>query len=358
MGIINSIANFFGKKETKIVSVSLDPDIIKRDHLVKALSYENAEIKSKLADYEQEFAKQKQREGDKHEEEHVKAVLNQQKQELQLQSQGKVLSLKSFYGRYFKDKKFREKLALYSFNRAEKLDDFGDFAIAEDGDFVVLNKAGDVILRMQNIKDIFQSVGALGNDLSAGKVPLWLDKEGGWIENIMEYELPEIISTGSKLRFAKARKRPVYEIIKGLNGEISQLHSDLVETESLAHDLQDKVDSYESQLSMYQQMSETSRAELTANDERLVGIDRVFRQTMRDITQLRKLHEIDEDDLTKLENEVDFLRGEAERNAVEGSDDRALKKIMKVRNTIKGDTIQNNDTEKKEISPQQPITTK
>jgi len=335
MGIINSIASFFGKKETKtLVKADLDPYTVKRDSLVRALSYENAEIKTRNAQLEQAVAELKQRGTDKNEEENVKSVLNQQKQELKLQSQGKFLSQKTFWARYFRDKKFREKLGFYSFDRSTKIATFGDIGWMDDGDQALLDKDGNIVIRMPKTKDIFQSVSALGNDIESGKIPLWLDKEGGWIENIIEYEIPEIISTGSKLRFAKARKRPVYEIIQGLNSQISELHSDLAETELLAGELQDKVDRYESLESVQEQMSENSRAELTANEERLVGIDRVFRQTQRDITQLRKLNEIDEDNLTKLENEIEKMRSQAERQNVKLSDEKALELVERIRSTM------------------------
>lgn len=336
MGFLDSIANFFGKKKEPktLVKMEIDPYTMKRDTLVRGLSYENAEIKAKNAKLEQEVAKLKQRSVDRNEEENVKVVLNQQKRELQMQSQGKVLALKSFYGRYFREKKFRDKLAFYSFDRSTKLADFGDLAIAEDGDFVLLDSNGRVLLRMEKLKDIFQSVGALGNDMATGKIPLWLDKQGGWIENIMEYEVPEIISTGEKLRFAKARKRPVYEIIQGLNGQIGSLHSDLAESELMANELQDKVDKYESMLSVQEQMSETSRAELTANEQRLVGIDRIYRQTQKDMAQLRKINEINEDQLTKLETEIEKMRGQAERQNVKLSDDKALEIIQRIRSTM------------------------
>lgn len=342
MGFIDSMANFFGKKKApKQVRIELDPYTVKKDHLVKALSYENAEIKARNAQLEQDVAKLKQRDVDKNEEENMKAVLNQQKQELQLQSQGKVLALKSFYGRYFRDKKFREKLGFYSFDRSTKLADFGDLAIADDGDFVLLDKNGSVLLRMQKLKEMFQSVGALGHDLDGGKIPLWLDKDGGWIENIIEYEMPEIISTGSKLRFAKSRKRPVYEIIQGLNSQISQLHSELAESELLASELQDKVDRYESLSGVQEQISETSRAELTANEERLVGIDRVFRQTQRDITQLRKLNEINEDTLTKLERELEKMREQAEGENTKTEFNRAIGLIQQIRGSLVEDLPDN-----------------
>jgi regulator of replication initiation timing len=210
----NSIVDFIFGKKNKLVHIQIDPDSIETNHQVKALAYENAELKGEISKLRNYVGKIKGRDEDKLEEENVKASLNEQKNEIKLISQGKVFSLRKFYGRYFRDKKFRESLGIYSFDRSTKLADYGDFGITDNGDFALSDKNGNIILRMGKLKDMMQSVGALGNDISKGMIPVNLDKEGGYIENIMVYEAPELINTGENLRFAKARKKPVYEIIR------------------------------------------------------------------------------------------------------------------------------------------------
>ena len=64
--------------------------------------------------------------------------------------------------------------------------------------------------------------GALGNDVKALTMPLCLDKSGSPIENLMVMESPEVIREGQKLRYTKARKRPVYEILKWQEHQKSQ----------------------------------------------------------------------------------------------------------------------------------------
>lgn len=315
--------------------VDLDPNTVKQSHVTRALSYENAELKAKLAKFEQKEAERREKIKDQEEEDSVKVVLNQQKNELKLKSQGQVFSLKAFWGRYFREKKFREKLGFYSFDRSTRLAPFGDIGIADDGDFVLLDTKGNMLLRMERLKDLFQSVGALGNDISTGKIPLNMDKDGGYIENIMEYEVPELIPTNDgKLRFAKARKKPVYEIIQDLGNQLGQARSDLAESEAVIIELQNKIDAYESSNHVNETMAETSRAELKHNEERLIGIDRTFRQTTRDLVQARNLYVIQEDNLDKLEKELGKMRDEAEREGVKLSDDKALELIQRIRGTI------------------------
>ncbi|MCX6748704.1 MAG: hypothetical protein NT076_03795 [Candidatus Pacearchaeota archaeon] len=333
MGFLESIRKFF-RRQTKIVEVPIDADSIRENHLVKALSYENAELKGKNAKLETEIGKQRQAEKDLDEEENVKVALDEKKKELRMLSQGQVFSLRSFFAKYFRDKKFRDKLAIYSFDRSTKLANFGDLAIADDGDFVLLDKKLNMVLRMSNLKDLFQSVGALGVDVASAKIPIWLDKNGGYIENVMEYEAPELISTGNKLKFAKARKRPVYEIIQGLNNQIGELQQDLAESEMMNTQLQNKLDSLDSTLRVNETMAETSRAELTTNEERLTGIDRVFRNTQRDMLRLQTLNQVEEDNINKLENEIEIMREKAEREGVKLADEKVLDLITRIRSTL------------------------
>lgn len=315
--------------------MDIDPGTVSQSSLTKALSYENSELKAKLAKFEQAEAIRREKEKDVNEEENVKVVLHQQKQELKAESQGKFFSMKTFWGRYFRDKKFRDKLAFYSFDRSTKLAKFGDWGFMDDGDIAILNADGQLMLRFSNAKDMFQSTGALGNDIADGKIPLNLDKEGAYIENIMEYEVPELIPTeNGKLRFAKARKKPVYEIIQDLGNQLGQSRSDLAEAEATIIELQNQLDQYESQSEVNNAMAETARAELKRNEEEVVGINRTFRQTQRDLIQSRNLYVIQEDAITKLESELEKMRDEAERQGVKLSDDKAFEQLERIRGTM------------------------
>jgi len=334
MGVGDSIKNFFLGNPKRIVHVPLSPESIQDNHQVKALAFENAELKGENAKLKDFVAKIKERDQDKNEEENVKAVLNEQKNEIRLKSQGKVLSLKRFYAKYFRDKKFRDKLGIYSFDRSTRLANFGDIGISEDGDFTLFDDSGNMILRMARLKDMMQSVGALGNDMARGMIPINLDKEGAYIENIMVYEAPELIQTGNKLRFAKARKKPVYEIIQQLNNQLGDVNSELEEAEAMNIELQNKIDRLTSENKVSGEMSETSRAELSHNEQRLTGIDRSFRTVQRDLFNLQNINVIHEDNIGKLESEIADMREKAEREGVKLSDEKALELIQNIRSTV------------------------
>lgn len=320
--------------QKKIIHVPISPESIEDSHQVKAIAYENAELKGENAKLKDFIGRIKERDQDKNEEDNVKAVLNKQKNEIILKSQGQVFSLKKFYSKFLRDKKFRDKLGIYSFDRSTRLANFGDIGISEDGDFTLFDTEGNVILRMARLKDLFQSVGALGNDMARGMIPVNMDSDGGYIENIMVYEAPELIETGDKLRFAKARKKPVYEIIQGLNNQIGQYASELEESEAMNIALQNKIDRLESENQISMEMSETSRAELSHNQNRLTGIDRAWRTVQRDLFDNQNMNSIHEDNIQKLESEIEIMRNKAERSGVKLSDEKALELIQNIRATV------------------------
>lgn len=351
MGFTDSVKNFFLGNPKKIVHVPLDPESIQDNHQLKSLAYENAEIKGDNAKLKNAIAKLKQRDIDKNEEENVKAVLNEKKDELILKSQGKIFSLKKFYAKFSRDKKFREKLGIYSFDRSTRLTDFGDLGITADGDFALLDLEGNLILRMSTLPDLFQSVGALGNDMARGMIPVNLDQEGGYIENIMVDQVAELIPTDDgKLKYAKARKRPVYEIIQGLNNRIGDISSELSESEETNITLQNKIDKLTSENKVSQEMSETSRAELSQNEQRVTGIDKSYRMIQRDLANTQNINVIQEENIEKLEKEFEVMRKKAEREGVKLADERSLELIQNIRSTVVNELpdIQQVPTEKLE----------
>ena len=335
MTIKDVIKNFFLGKQKKVVHVPLDPDSVKENHQIKALAYAKVESDAKIAKLKNIIAKLKQRDEDKNEEENVKAVLNERKDELKLKSQGKILTFNRFYAKFFRDKKFRAKLGVYSFDRSTRLADFGGLGIAEDGDFVLFDNEGNLILRMSKLSDMFQSTGALANDISRGMIPVNLDRDGGYIENIMIHEVAELIPTDDgRLKYAKARKRPVYEIIQGLNNKIGDISSELSESEALNIELQNKIDLLTSENKVSQEMSETSRAELSQNEQRVTGIDKSYRLILRDMANVQNVNAIQEENIAKLEVEFEKMRKKAEREGVKLADEKSLELIKDIRSTI------------------------
>lgn len=352
MSVLNSLSRILFGKKKRIVNVNLDPDTIKLNHQVQALAYENSEVKADNAKLRKALNMYRDQEKDSQDEDAVKEELDFQKKEMRTQSLGNVFSLKKFFYKLYRDKKFNSRIGFYTYDRSARIAGFGDIGISDDGSFVLIDKKGEMVMKMRSLKDMFQSVSALGNDVPSGKIPLWLDKDGSIIENVMEYEAPELIPDGTgKLKFAKARKRPVFEIIQDLMNQLGEVNADLAEAELINTKLQAKIDKLEVEANVNDEVAETSRAELSETEERVVGIDKHFRRLQKDHLNLQMINAVNEDNLEKDRIIVDGLRKEAERQGVKLSDEKAFELVERVRSTIVNEQPDNPPPQQEPVIP-------
>lgn len=333
MGIWTKIVNFF--KPTKKVHVQLDPDSVKAHNLIRALANENAELKGEKAKLVSDLGKLRESTEDKEDEENVKYELNAQKKELELKKKMPYFSLKAFFNKIFKKKKYRDKLYFYSFDRGKRLAKFGDFGFSADGDFVLLDDKGREVMKMDNLKDIFQSVPALGNDIIDKKIPLNFTRDGEYVENPMVWEVPEITPTeDGKFRYAKARKKPFYDYLAELRAQMGHQQSYIEELELTNTKLQQKNDELSIAQRVSEDSAETSRTELSQAEKDVSAIKKVFRSTERELSQSRDINIVLEDNVDKLRLQLEEMRKEAEREGVKLNFDKALESLLNIRREL------------------------
>ena len=334
MSVFTKFLDFMGYKK-KVVHIQLDPDQIRESNTIKALANENAELKGFTARLQAEIGQFRESQEDVNEEENVKRELKKQKLQIDKEYKGKYLSLKRFFAKYHRDKKFREKLMITTFDRGTNLARFGDFGLTDDGRYLILDENGNEVLKLNSLQDMFQSVAGLGNDIKSFKIPINLDKNHSWIENPMVYEYPEYIrEDDGKIRYTKAKKRVFYELIAEKNEEIGRLHSELEETESVITKMQIKMDDMERGLRMNENSAETARSELSKAEQRQSAVERNFRETEKDFLRTKQINIINEDNLTKLETQLGLMREEAIRQGVKLPDDRAMEMIKNIRREL------------------------
>jgi len=335
MGFLDTIKSLIsGEKEIKQIEIPVTPESMRSEHFNKGLLFENTDLKSRIGKLENELATYRERDEDIEEEETVKEDLQEQVREMKEEASPILFSFKKFYYKYFNDPRFRESLAWYSFDRKTRLAGFGDFLVSEDGSWVLTDDKKRVMLSGSELKDLIQSPPSLGVDVSVGRIPLNMKSNGEWIENLMHYEAPEIIRVGSKVKFARARKKPVYDIIGGLNETIGDLQNDLAEAEQINIDLQNENDQLKSQMDLYEKTSETARAELSQTEERIVGIDKVFRGIQKDMLNMQNLNAIKEENLKAVNGEIMEWRAKAEREGTKISDEKAQELYETVRASV------------------------
>ncbi len=329
MGIKNFLQDILGKKE-----IHLDPSSLDENKVNKALQFAYVEEKAKVDKLKKEIAKLRNSSEDQKEEEEIKLVLNQKKQELEHINTTKYFSLGEFFRRYLSDKNLQRKIYFTDFERGEKIDQFKDIGFSEDGQIVIVGKENNVIMKMERLKDIFQSVRGLSNDVLSGKVPLNLDRDGAWIENVMDYEVPQIQRNGMGLQYYKARKRPVYEIITDKNKVIARLQSELEDQEELNSELMQEMDNLKRGLRLQEGNSEIMATDISKMEKSSSSMMKAMNSITNRLEEQQNLNIILEDNLEKLENQIEKMRDEAEREGIKLSDDKALETVKQIRREL------------------------
>lgn len=336
MGLFKNFFGLFRKK--KVVHVELDPQSVKEHNIIKALANENAALKGEKAKLISQIGEFREQEEDKKEDEEVRLELNEQKKELQKKVYPKYFSLKNFFSKFIHSKKFRDKLGVCSFDRAKKLAKFGDIGFSSDGDFVILDNQNKVIIKMRNLNDIFQSVGGLGNDVETYKIPINLDKEMGYVENIMVWEPSELIKRrDGKFEYTKAKKAPLYHYLSKLRGDISDLNAELEEKERTIGEIQIERDKSEMDYLTSQKELETLRRDISRVELRTIAREQIFRNMEKELAQMRGIYAVSGDYIDQLEGELEKMREIAEGEATKESLNKALKLLLMVKERLIGE---------------------
>lgn len=344
MGLWEKILAFLGFRKT-IKHIEIDPEFIRKDHLVKAMAVENANLKGELAKYISAEGKRRESEKDYEEEAEVRIELNEKKKELEKKVYPKYISLTKFFRKIISNKALREKLGYYSFDSSEKLAKFGDMGLASNGEIVLLDDSGRVILAGKEVKDVFWNIAGFESDFLAERIPLCLDKDGGYIENPMVWEASELIPVGNgKFKYSKAKKKPLYEYIKRLMAENAEKHEEIMELETALTEFQKKMDDLTIAQRVSEDQSQTSQAELSKVEKDASAMSRVFRTTTKDLTQVRDMNMIYEENLDRLERELKKMSEKAEGTETQVSFEKALELIQNIKRGLAREAASDNSS--------------
>lgn len=317
------------KKKREII---LDPSSVAGHKVNEFLKTQVIQQKAEIDKLNLELAKFKTTEETQEREERVKQVLNEKQEELQKIHSTKYFSLGNFYRDVIKNRKMPE-IFITDFDRGTKLDKWKDFGFTEDGVFVVIGENG-IIHGREKITEIFQSIRGLGNDVRAGIMPLWLDKNKEGIENLIEYEIPEANKVGDKIVYHKVRKRPLYEIVEDKNMRIRELQEDLEDQEELNLELQQKVDDLERALRLREISQESMQVQMSKTEIASSNVEKAFNDLIKRLEREKNKVIICEEEIEKLEVQLKKMMREAERQGVKISDEKALETIQNIRREL------------------------
>lgn len=322
---MGKVKDFFGwvfGVQTTVKHIDLDPESIRKHNTIRALANENVDLKADKGKLLSQLGRLRESKKDQEEEEDVRWELDSQRKELQRKSYPKYFSLKSLFNK-LRIKKFKDKLGFYSFDSSTKLGKFGDIGISSSG-IVLLNDQNQVLLSGKKAEDIFWSVPGLGTDVSVGKIPLCLDSDKGYVENLMVWDAPILTPTSEgNYNYAKAKKKPFYEYIKELMAEISDKNIEIERLERTNTKLDSNLGDSTRAQRVSEDQAETSSEQLSEAEKTTSAIGRAFRRTEKELMALRDKSAIFEAYINQLEEELVKIReiaeGEATKDRMKGA---------------------------------------
>lgn len=307
----------------------ISPDSLTDYNINKGVLSELVQLKAEKDKLLLELAKHKQTPKKQEEEEIIKYDLNKKKDEIQEVKKTNYFSLGSFFQQVAKNPKILSKIYITDFDRSTKIDKLKDIGIVGDGSVVVVGKNQGVIWGGTNLKDVFFNVRGLNNDFNSGLIPLCVDTEGNYIENTMEYDIPEYKKFGTKLQYTKARKRPVYEIISEKNKIIQSQNKEIEDLEELTSEYEQENDKLKRDLKVKNTTNQNLISEISERQQSNKNIDQTFQSLIRKLEFSESKNMIVEAELDKLYTIVEKLRDEVE---VEGAKTTLVKTLEMVQN--------------------------
>ena len=337
MGLAEIWDGLFTKK---VKHIQLNPESLNDANINQAVLNQLAELRAENQKLKILQLDKREAEEDKKEENIAKKSLIDKKRQIEKEEGLSYLSLRNFFHKYHFNKEFRDKLSFSSFDRGHKFGKFKDMGISHDGDFVLVledgSPRGRVLLKLDNPKKIFQSTSALVNDLDANIIPLNLNKDGEWIENIMGYwEAPKLIpDSEGKFKYSKASKQYLYDFLAEKQKDMSALFLSIKELEETNIKLNDELNSYKRANKMLEHQASNSQKELSKNTDYLTATNKVFHGVVSELAKMRDVHIMAEDKIDALESALKEMTEKAQREGLELSDEKAMDLIRRLRREL------------------------
>lgn len=331
--LIEWLKTFF--KKGKEVRGTLDMNSIDNSKKISSQREMIVELQGKLARIQTEQGKNRIREEDLQEEEDVKLELNEQKQELQKKHYPKFVSLKLLFNKMYRDSKFRNKLGIYTFDKSQKLDTFSDLGIASDGSFCLLNQKGEVVIKNKDLNKIFFNMAGLSNELTDGKIVIPFDAKGSHTPNILVEGMRDIVpDSDGRLKYTEINRKPLYKLMEEYRNEISENQDKIEEFELTNNKLMKENTSLKIAQRVALDNAETSHKDISVMEKDVSAVNKIFRQTSKELATVRDAHHLAEDQIDKLENQLKKAMDEAEKEGVKTSYSKALETVQNIKREL------------------------
>lgn len=274
--MVKNIFKAFKKKKKeaeKVTKIIDDPEEI--DRLKEA---ELGRVKAERDVLKKELGKVK-KEKESVERVNVSKELALQKQELFNNRYRKAFSLRQFFFQEFQGKRH----SVMSFDFKKNFGPFYDFLILTDGQLSLWMwnqsiKKPEQVITGSKVKDLLRHFRGLTDTVNKGFFVTNLDSEGGYVEDIMEREIPRTITNRQgKIELSKINSEELYKIVSEKDEQISELISEQETYEEAVRQLTEEKNRLVSQAKMNRERAVTAETQHLADWGRMKEIHKGYR---------------------------------------------------------------------------------
>lgn len=323
----------FGKKKQEVL-LPLDPETIKANQTIKALSQQ---VQARDAQLAQQSAMISELQGSKQTDKQAKEIeeinrLKEDEKELKKNKFGKSFSLTKFYWAFFRDKKFREKLEICDKDDAEVLGKFGDLLFLDGGYIAITDIYGNILAYGKQLNHVIYKPDSLGNQIKRGRILIPYDKNYNPSVDLDDIALPEIIYDKEKktYRFTKHVTKTAQTLILEKDKQLREAmdYAEQLEKTNVAH--KNRIDDLERSFKVSLTSTDTSNTELSKLTDKLLQYQTVNGSMHNQIVQLTEMKALNENTITRLENVVENLLGKVEEMGDKTEFRKALETVKEV----------------------------
>ena len=362
--ILRGFKSLFGGTRREVV-MPLDPDKIKDNETIKALTQQKTARDAQLGKLLAEKHAEREVEKSKDKEKEIIEKLNQQDKEIKNKNVGRLFSLRQFFIDYEKGRRWKDqKLEITDREGKEVLGKFGDIAIGENDTLILLDSHKNPLARGKQLNQIIYKPEALANYIKRKQLPIpyVLDDDGiphfvPDLDNLEHFDVSYNKRDNQYELTEEVEERVKHLLIKK-HQIISKLRNDKERLENININLKAELDDAKSSSRVLENQSSNYKTQLSKAMDSTIQFETRVSNMQKEISTLRELKALQESTTFTLETINQALLKRVEvlgiRPQIENELNMIIDLIDNLKDKLPHTIIQNIESEKPQPKPVMP----
>jgi len=317
------------KIKKKVELLPLDPETIRKDKIIKALTQENQGLKASFSKVLAEKREEKESQIKEDREVVLKEKLFEEDRLIKEKKFGNSLSLNRFFYEFLNNRQFREKLEVCSYDDKTAFGKFGQFLILESGDLAITDTNKNILSHGKNLDMVIYKPGSLFNQIKRGRILIPYDTEFNYYVDIDEVEINDVLYDENEKIYKETEiaKERAKELLIKKDKELRGMYTYTERLENLNMNLTKELGDSKNALKFLKRGEENMKTELSQALDSSSQFQIVSGEMQRKITDLTELKSLYESTISKYENTIKDLLDKIEEAGDKTSFQRAMELV-------------------------------